>query len=187
MSSLDTTLADKVVKFRKLNPFDKHTNRQLSEEMVRRDLVIHQVLTDLTNQYSYYDTSAGQWRQLVEVVPLDDLPQARSEGVIVQPYITGVSARQIVKLVLSYSRFNAAKALAQLQTLGFSDEKDALQKLALLEEFYFLTHQDVLHFSQDNNLQQLYNYVSNGSDENQAVGFDFNHGENVIWSTDLKK
>jgi hypothetical protein len=63
--------------------------------------------------------------------------------------------------------------------LGFENLADAKKKIAVLQQFYHETNEDIQVFEKENDLRFMVGYARNKKVLN--VGFDYNLGRNVIW------
>ena len=82
---------------------------------------------------------------------------------------------------------SSSRAQRTLQEAGLTaDQADA--RIRALERFYATTHNDVVAFQDANGLTGLWNRRNTGIlMDVRPVGFDYNHGGNVIWSPTEKK
>jgi hypothetical protein len=173
-----------VIKVRVPNPFgEKQNNIQLAAAMQRRDLIVQDLFNQCASRFRILEN--GVYRPLIEVVKYkDDSSSERvQKGILRQDIVQGVSVADLAKSVQLAKHRGPYQAESErfVYQQGFRNIEDAERKLQALHAFYHETHADVLNFYQQNGIEGTAN--SGRSGRNLGIGFDYNHGQNVIWDT----
>jgi hypothetical protein len=174
-----------VMKIRTMNPWNLGT--EVASQMLRRDLAIQGLAVQLTGRFRFLG------RQLIRVATLSGTPEQLSRGVVFQEAVNGPSAFELQQAV---NRILAARQSVNLLSLSMAEQaeltrsfdllrraglkvEEAQLRLQALEQFYRETYTDVMNFSLHNRLRIAGNNNTVGAE--RPVGFDYLHGNNVIW------
>ena len=106
-------------------------------------------------------------------------PELFKRGIGIQLFVPGPTALQIGELVNSGNE-------TKLKELGFDTLEEAQKKIKALEAFYQITAPKTLALSKENKFPELRNNFAKGDYSHVPVGYDYNHGQNVIWSNKEK-
>jgi len=117
----------------------------------------------------------------------------RQVGAVWQEYVEGPTAFQLKNAVDVARGTRAVRGMAAdrarniLQEAGLTiDEADS--RIRALELFYARAHNDVIHFQRESGLTVLWNQRNTGiMYDVRQVGFDYNHGGNVMWVPSERK
>jgi hypothetical protein len=171
---------------RLLNRLDKGDEKYpeaLTPEAIERDLKVQQYLEKSVR--NFHVTKSGKPLNLIDFVPLKRDDKEIQHGALRQKFIKGgVSAADLADLVKKEDK-------QKLVALGFNSVIDAKEKIRILEEFYIKTDNGVKSFLTKNELGKSQNnaYKPNSPRfrDSVEVGFDYNHGINVMWDPNEKK
>ncbi|MEO5970665.1 MAG: hypothetical protein ABIQ95_12115 [Bdellovibrionia bacterium] len=163
--------AKEVIKVRKYKPWGADA------EAIKRDLELAKVFQKSASQFKYIE--GGKKTPLIEAVPYSSSKREIAIGLLKQEIVRGDSVHSISDRIRSASAGSKVDLKYLTETLKFKDLESARNRTAAVEEFYRKTNEDALKFHKLNNLTP----VRNKNEENKdiSVGFDFNHGHNVIW------
>ncbi len=174
----------KVLKVRRIVLSDEGVKKV--NQAITRDFGLNGLASQLTKRANF------RGKPLVRVARIESTPAQMARRVFEQEAISGIKVstlHQEIEVILR-SRSNSAtqtngelervaKALGVLKSNGFESVEDVVARVSALEQFYRDTHFDVLAFQRVNRIKPLQN--KNAGRKRADIGFDYNHGENVIW------
>ncbi len=177
-----TENSNEVVKLRKPSPWGNGMKTAI--KAARTDLAIQNIYKICADNFKEIDES-GKEKAIIHAVPFVGSPKEISQGIFRQPTIQGPTAAELAdRLDKVLNNHDKSEERYLIQVLGFKNLKEVQKKLGLLESFYVETHNDILMFRDANDLEILGARAPNG--EIMTTGFDFNHGQNVIWNVKTK-
>lgn len=153
------------------------------DRYLKRDLALRGIFSELVQ------TATLDGKPFLRLAADYSSPETIKHGLLIQEAVHGTTAMDL-QLALSRcqmvdgqlripARSRQTFTSAGMDPKSWDDLEKLQNSLSALEEFYRRTHVDVQRFSKKNSLPLVGNKSRVGV---ETVGFDFGHGNNVIWS-----